>query len=224
MHATLVSSRGKRHRLDAGSVVTRFIALAGGLVVVLLAASSCKKTLEPVPSPDPSQARRDDLADPSTMASTSAPTTAAASATPAAVSAPVDAALAVLAFPAKMQGGGPLEIRAEVVASEARIQRGLMHRTFMPDDQGMLFLMGFESEHTFWMHNTLIPLDMIFIGKDKRVVGVVERAEPKTDTSRHVQGKSFYVLEMNGGWAAKHGVGAGDAISFDDAAVLRVAK
>jgi uncharacterized protein len=56
------------------------------------------------------------------------------------------------------------------------------------------------------MHNTLIPLDMIFIRKSMTIAGIVENAEPKTDTLRTVHENSLYVLEVNGGWTKAHGV------------------
>lgn len=111
--------------------------------------------------------------------------------------------------------GGEIVVSAEVVSSPATIQRGLMYRTHLPPDEGMLFLMGFEDDHTFWMHNTMIPLDLIFIGKDMKVAGVVARATPRTDDRRSVGKPSLYVLEVNGGWAAAHGVGPGAAVRWD---------
>lgn len=119
----------------------------------------------------------------------------------------------VVLKPAK---GTPVEVSVEVVQSSREIQRGLMYRRYLPPDVGMLFLMGPERVHTFWMRNTLIPLDMIFIGKDKRIVGIVERAEPLTDTQRTVGKPSSYVLEVNGGYTAAHGLAAGDLVEFID--------
>jgi uncharacterized membrane protein (UPF0127 family) len=89
-----------------------------------------------------------------------------------------------------------------------------MFRERLEAGQGMLFL--FEAPHpiTFWMRNTYIPLDMIFIGADRRVVGVVERAEPLTDDMRSVQGDSQYVLEVPGGWAAEHRIAPGTRTEF----------
>jgi uncharacterized membrane protein (UPF0127 family) len=66
------------------------------------------------------------------------------------------------------------------------------------------------------MKNTLIPLDMIFIGGDHRVVGVVENAEPQTLTGRRVDGDSQYVLEINGGFSAKMGIQPGSEVEFRD--------
>jgi uncharacterized membrane protein (UPF0127 family) len=110
---------------------------------------------------------------------------------------------------------GDATVSAEVVSTPATIERGLMYRAHLPPDDGMLFLMGEERQQVFWMHNTLIPLDMIFIGKDMKVVGVVANATPQTDDRRMVDGLSYYVLEVNGGWSAAHGVAAGATVHFD---------
>ncbi|HEY4179648.1 MAG TPA: DUF192 domain-containing protein [Kofleriaceae bacterium] len=112
-------------------------------------------------------------------------------------------------------GQGDATVKVEVVDTEPKIEKGLMYRQFMPEDQGMLFLMGEEKVQTFWMRNTLIPLDMIFITKDMVVAGVVEQAEPKTETLRTVGKPSTFVLEVNGGWAAAHGIRGGAKVTFN---------
>jgi uncharacterized protein len=111
---------------------------------------------------------------------------------------------------------GDIEVKVEVVATEAKIQKGLMFRQHLPTDAGMLFLMGEEKEWPFWMRNTLIPLDMLFIGSDKKVVGIVENAEPLTETLRTVGKPSLYVLEVNGGWSKQNGVTAGAQVRFEN--------
>jgi uncharacterized protein len=111
---------------------------------------------------------------------------------------------------------GDAAVNVEVVSTEAKIERGLMWREHMPVDNGMLFLMGFEKDWTFWMRNTLIPLDMIFIKKDMTIAGIVENAEPKTETLRKVGVPSFYVLEVNGGWCKQHGVVAGAKVRYEN--------
>jgi uncharacterized membrane protein (UPF0127 family) len=111
---------------------------------------------------------------------------------------------------------GDRTVSVEVVASPRAVERGLMFRQHLPLDEGMLFLMGEEEVQSFWMRNTLIPLDMIFIDKAFKVVGVVENAEPRTETSRTVGKPSTYVLEVNGGWTAKNGIAAGATAKFDD--------
>ncbi|MDB4961797.1 MAG: hypothetical protein JWP01_1796 [Myxococcales bacterium] len=111
-------------------------------------------------------------------------------------------------------GQGEATVTVEIVATEAKIQRGLMYREHLPPDDGMLFLMGYERDHTFYMRNTLIPLDMIFITKDLTVAGFVERAEPRTEKLRSVGVPSLYVLEVNGGWAAAHKLAPGAKVKF----------
>ena len=109
---------------------------------------------------------------------------------------------------------GPWVVRVEVARTTPERTRGLMFRRELPADHGMLFLFDETSEQTFWMHNTLIPLDIIFLGEDRRVVGVVANAEPRTDAPRTVGKPSRYVVEVAGGEAAAHGVGAGARAVF----------
>src|SRR5688572_24030077 len=81
---------------------------------------------------------------------------------------------------------GPQKVWVEIVRKQHEIRKGMMFREHLPQDQGMLFLMGVEKVHTFYMRNTLIPLDIIFITRDKTVAGVVENAVPLDETSRDV--------------------------------------
>ena len=110
--------------------------------------------------------------------------------------------------------GGAATVDVEVVWRDHDLEQGLMYRENLAPDAGMLFLMPKEEQQTFWMHNTLIPLDMIFITHDLKVAGVVANAAPETDTRRQVDAPSLYVLEVNGGWAAAHHVAAGTQVSF----------
>jgi len=61
-----------------------------------------------------------------------------------------------------------------------------------------------------WMKNTYIPLDMLFIGADARIIGIAERTTPLSEATISSPGPALAVLELNGGFAARHGVGAGD--------------
>lgn len=110
---------------------------------------------------------------------------------------------------------GPKTVEVEVVYTRPKIERGLMFREHLPPDAGMLFFMGTEYDWAFYMRNTLIPLDMIFITKDMTIAGIVEKAEPKTEDLRRVGKPSLYVLEVNGGWAASHGVTSGQNVRFE---------
>jgi len=111
--------------------------------------------------------------------------------------------------------GGKQAVEVEIANTPATQQRGLMWRRELPAGEGMLFIFEGEEDHSFWMKNTLIPLDMIFIGANLRVVGVVENAEPRTLTGRSVGRPSRYVLEVPGGWAGKAGVRAGTKVALD---------
>lgn len=100
----------------------------------------------------------------------------------------------------------PITLKVEVASTDAQRQAGLMFRESMGDDEGMLFLFPTERHNSFWMHNTLIPLDMFFVDSDWKVVGIVENATPMTDDPRNVPRMSQYVLEVNGGFAKRHGL------------------
>ena len=108
----------------------------------------------------------------------------------------------------------PLTVEVEVAATDAQRQMGLMFREQMGELEGMLFIFPTERHNSFWMRNTLLPLDMFFIDSDWNVVGVVENAEPLTESPRAVDGMSQYVLEVNAGFAKRHGFGAGEKLRF----------
>jgi uncharacterized membrane protein (UPF0127 family) len=109
---------------------------------------------------------------------------------------------------------GDVTFQAELADDDAERQKGLMFRTAMGDSEGMLFLFPREQQLAFWMRNTLIPLDMVFIKADRTILGVVENATPRTETSRKVPGNSQFVLELNGGTASRLGIKAGQAVTF----------
>jgi uncharacterized membrane protein (UPF0127 family) len=106
--------------------------------------------------------------------------------------------------------------RIELARTQEEHMRGLMYREKLAPDAGMLFINERASVQTFWMKNTLIPLDMIFIGADKRIVGIVADAEPQTLTPRRVAAPSQYVLEIGGGLSAKLGIRAGQPVELQD--------
>jgi uncharacterized membrane protein (UPF0127 family) len=115
-------------------------------------------------------------------------------------------------------GQDPVTVAVEVVDTNESRQRGLMYRKHLGPDEGMLFIFDREEHHTFWMHNTLIPLDMIFIKSDWTVLGIVENAEPLTDSLRSVPGDSQYVLEVNAGFSRSHGLQSGTSVQYVAAA------
>lgn len=110
--------------------------------------------------------------------------------------------------------GRELTFQVEVADTPAKRELGLQYRRDLALDRGMIFLFPGESEHSFWMKNTPIPLDMIFIGRDQKIVGIVEQAVPFSTDSRSVPGASQFVLEINGGLAKHYGIKAGDSVRF----------
>ncbi|MDP9000049.1 MAG: DUF192 domain-containing protein, partial [Myxococcota bacterium] len=98
------------------------------------------------------------------------------------------------------------------VRSQHDTTRGLMYRKSLAEDRGMLFDLGTRDDHKFWMHNTCIPLDLLYADEDGFIVGIVENAPTLNDEARGVGCPSLFVLEVNAGWARRHGVKAGQAM------------
>ncbi len=105
--------------------------------------------------------------------------------------------------------------KVEVADSPLKRELGLQYRRDLSVDQGMIFLFPAAAEQSFWMKNTPIPLDMIFISSDRKIVGIVERATPFSLDARSVRGASQYVLEINGGLSQKYGFKPGDPVRFE---------
>lgn len=110
--------------------------------------------------------------------------------------------------------GRELTFQVEVADTPTKRELGLQYRRDLAGDRGMIFLFPTESEHAFWMKNTPIPLDMIFINSDGKIVGIVEQAMPFSLDSRSVPATSRFVLEINGGLSKRHGIKIGDSIRF----------
>jgi uncharacterized membrane protein (UPF0127 family) len=104
-------------------------------------------------------------------------------------------------------------ILAEVADTPADRDRGLMFRTALPSDHGMLFVFPNDARYCMWMRNTYVPLSVAFLDRHGRVINTDEMA-PQTDASHCAAGPARYVLEMPAGWFAGHGVGAGTRLEF----------
>ena len=111
---------------------------------------------------------------------------------------------------------GDVVVQVEIANTFATRESGLMFRRELGPSQGMIFIFPSQAVHTFWMKNTYLPLDMIFINSARIVIGVVANAEPLTLTSRSVNASSLFVLEVNAGFAARHQIQAGAAVTFSD--------
>ncbi|RTL28995.1 MAG: DUF192 domain-containing protein [Burkholderiales bacterium] len=115
-------------------------------------------------------------------------------------------------LPTTTLGAGMYNIKAEVARSEQEHEIGLMFRTSMGNNEGMIFIFERAGQQCFWMKNTLIPLAVAFIADDGTVVNVDEMKAQTLDP--HCSTKPVrFVLEMNTGWFTKHGVKAGSKLS-----------
>ena len=137
---------------------------------------------------------------------------------------PAALAVAVLAIvPAACAGeGASVELAGhrytvEIAADDASRTRGLMDRTEMAPDHGMLFVFEDDAPRAFWMKNTKIPLDMLFFDADRRLVSVQRDVPPcLADPCRGYSSgaPARYVLELNAGQARTRGVAPGDALQI----------
>lgn len=108
--------------------------------------------------------------------------------------------------------GNRHSFKVELAITQEEQMRGLMFREKLPPAAGMLFLYDRPTPASFWMRNTLIPLDIIFVGEDGRIVNIHANARPFDETPILSSGPVTGVLEINGGLAAKLGVRPGDRV------------
>lgn len=106
------------------------------------------------------------------------------------------------------------EFRVEVAASKAEQSRGLMFRTELGPDEGMVFPYQAPQQLGFWMKNTPLPLDIIFIGEDGRIVNIAAQTTPYSTESVYSDGPALAVLEIPGGRAAELGIEPGDRVEW----------
>lgn len=109
-------------------------------------------------------------------------------------------------------GNNKIKIDLEIADTEYERQLGLMNRDTMEETQGMLFKFPEERLQSFWMRNTLIPLDIIFINKDKEIVTIHKNTKVLSAQSYPSSAPSIYVLEVNGGFTERHNIQEGNKI------------
>jgi uncharacterized membrane protein (UPF0127 family) len=107
---------------------------------------------------------------------------------------------------------GPQHFTVELASSDESRARGLMFRQSMAPDAGMLFDFGQEQMASFWMRNTLIPLDMLFIKADGTILNIHQRAIPHDESGIDSAGPVKAVLELNGGTVSRLGIRPGDRV------------
>jgi uncharacterized membrane protein (UPF0127 family) len=102
----------------------------------------------------------------------------------------------------------------EVVSTPSTRAHGLMFRREVGERDGMLFVFPDERVQSFWMKNTLVPLDMVFVSKERKVVGILENVPPLTEDPRVVDSPSLYVIEFAGGTMKRLGIRVGSTVEI----------
>ena len=109
-------------------------------------------------------------------------------------------------------GGKEVEVRVEVADTDAEHQLGLMGRTALPEDRGMLFIFDEERELSFWMKDTLIPLSVAFMNSEGRIVDIQDMKPLDDDPPHYVSAEpARYALEVNRGFFEERGIKVGDS-------------
>ena len=114
-------------------------------------------------------------------------------------------------------GGQRVEVDVEVEIADdyAERQRGLMERTELAENAGMLFVFDREQQLSFWMRNTLIPLSIAYIDAEEQIIDIQDM-QPLDETSHPSAEPAMYALEVNQGFFDEHGVGVGDEVELPD--------
>jgi uncharacterized membrane protein (UPF0127 family) len=110
---------------------------------------------------------------------------------------------------------GSPQVDVELARDDASRERGLMYRTKMAESRGMLFSWQEERPRNFWMHNTCIPLDMLYVTKEGIIAGILEQVPTLNDAPRGIKCPVAHVLELNAGWARAHGLAPGMKLKID---------
>lgn len=106
------------------------------------------------------------------------------------------------------------KIDIEIADNDDKRMQGLMYRRSMDDEKGMLFIFQREEPQSFWMKNTVIPLDIMFVNKNKEIIKIHKSTTPFSEKSLPSEKPATYVVEVNGGFSDKYGIREGDLINF----------
>lgn len=114
----------------------------------------------------------------------------------------------------KISDSTQIELDIEIADTDFDVETGLMYRNTMAPNQGMLFVFDDETERFFYMKNTKIPLDLIYINTSKNMVSFQKNAKPFDESSLPSHLPAKYVLEVNAGLVNKWALSVGDSISY----------
>lgn len=106
------------------------------------------------------------------------------------------------------------KIDIEIAENHEEQQKGLMYRAYLPDSVGMLFIFDSEAPRNFWMKNTIIPLDIIYLDSNKKIISIAENTTPYSEKGVPSLGNAKYVVEVNAGFSKRNNIQTGDEISF----------
>jgi uncharacterized membrane protein (UPF0127 family) len=109
---------------------------------------------------------------------------------------------------------GAVVVSAEVADTEATQHIGLMNRSHLAPDSGMLFIFANDVQDPFWMRNTYVSLDIIFIGANKRIVSIAENTTVLSEDYISATAPYRYALEVNAGYCKAHKLAIGDGVQF----------
>lgn len=112
----------------------------------------------------------------------------------------------------EMQSGKKILLTVEIARTEREQKYGLMFVRHLADDEGMIFLFDDDVPLSFWMRNTFIPLDLLFLQADGRIINIVANAAPLDDTPLQSVRPGRAVLEINGGLSERLGIQPGDRV------------
>lgn len=108
-------------------------------------------------------------------------------------------------------------LRLEVACDDLSRRVGLMERTSLPENDGMIFVFRYSTAQSFWMKNTYIPLSVAFLDDNGKILEI-EDMQPKDETSTVSKSPVRFAIEVNQGWFQRNGIGSGDAFAgFADA-------
>jgi uncharacterized protein len=114
----------------------------------------------------------------------------------------------------RQDGSTAVSITIEIADTpEARI-RGLMERWSLPELHGMLFIFDYPEVQRFWMHNTPLSLDMLFVDENRRILNIAESTTPMSKQTYSSRGPAKYVVEVRAGFSKRHGIGEGMSIQW----------
>lgn len=123
----------------------------------------------------------------------------------------------------RSSGLPPVTIDIEIAATDSARERGLMQRTSLPDRSGMLFIFDREAPRSFWMANTPLSLDIMFVSSDSTIINIAEYTEPGSPESVRSEAPAQYVVEVKAGFADRFGIVAGDRITWERTETLHQA-